>query len=123
MLKLSIQCTTFESDYSVCTSRSSENICSSKSRRSGKRRDWMKLSLPPKLVENLVWVPVISLCKIFIRSYMFDALLCHNWPFSPPNHRTLRITLLCLGILVIGFRVANSYQVNWVHEFFQYMII
>jgi hypothetical protein len=104
MLKLSIQRTTqhaetqhsmhnttFESNYSTCTSRSSENICSSKSRRLGKRQDRMKLSLPPKLVENLVWVPVISLCKIFIRRYMFDALLCHNWPFLPPNHRTLWI--------------------------------
>jgi predicted proteasome-type protease len=36
----------------------------------------MKLSLPSKLVENLVWVPVILLCKIFILSYMFDVLLC-----------------------------------------------
>jgi hypothetical protein len=37
----------------------------------------MKLSLPPKLVEKLVWVPVISFCKIFIPSYTFDdALLC-----------------------------------------------
>jgi hypothetical protein len=26
----------------------------------------MKLSLQPKLVERLVWVPVISFCKIFI---------------------------------------------------------
>jgi hypothetical protein len=26
----------------------------------------MKLSLQPKLVEKLVWVPVILLCKIFI---------------------------------------------------------
>ncbi len=25
---------------------------------------------------------------------MFDALLCRNWPFSPPNRVTLRITLL-----------------------------
>ncbi len=34
-------------------------------------------SLPPKLVEKLVWVPVISLCTIFIPSYTgFDALVC-----------------------------------------------
>jgi hypothetical protein len=33
-------------------------------------------SLPPKLVEKLVWVPVISLCEISIPSYRFDALLC-----------------------------------------------
>jgi hypothetical protein len=38
----------------------------------------MKLSLPPKLVEQLVWVPVIFFCKIFIPSYGFDGLLCQN---------------------------------------------
>jgi hypothetical protein len=43
----------------------------------------MKLSLPPKFVENLVWVPIIWFCKIFIPSYGFDALLCRNWRFSP----------------------------------------
>jgi hypothetical protein len=49
----------------------------------------MKLMLPPKLVEKLVWVPVILLCKIFIHSYTFDALLCQNWSFSAPNRETL----------------------------------
>jgi hypothetical protein len=34
----------------------------------------MKLSLPPKLVEKLVWVPLISFCNIFIPSYTFDAV-------------------------------------------------
>ncbi len=33
-------------------------------RRSGKMKHGMKLSLPPKLVEKLVWVSVISFCKI-----------------------------------------------------------
>jgi hypothetical protein len=54
----------------------------------------MKLSLPPKFVEKLVWVPVISFCKIFIPRYPFDALLCRNWMFSAPNRLTLRITRL-----------------------------
>ncbi len=48
-------------------------------------KDRMKLSLPSKLAEKLVSVPVISFSKIFIRSYMFNALLCPNWPFSLPN--------------------------------------
>jgi hypothetical protein len=82
----------------------------------------MQLSLLPKLVEKLVWVPVISFCTLFIPSYAFDALsfctlfipsyafdalsfctlfipsyafdalLCRTLPFSPPNHVTLRIT-------------------------------
>jgi hypothetical protein len=44
----------------------------------GRRKGRMKLSLPGKLVEKLVWVPVISFYKIFnfIPSYVFDALLC-----------------------------------------------
>jgi hypothetical protein len=34
--------------------------------------------------KKLVWVPVISFCKIFIPSYTFDALFfCPNWPFWP----------------------------------------
>jgi hypothetical protein len=60
----------------------------------GKRNCRMKLSLPPKLVEKLVWVPVISFCRIFIPSYTFDALLCQNWSFSPPNRLTLWTTLM-----------------------------
>jgi hypothetical protein len=59
-----------------------KNICSS----SGGAR-WRKMkdrndSLPPKLLEKLVWVPVISLRNIFIPSYWFDGLLCRNWPIS-----------------------------------------
>jgi len=30
----------------------------------------------------------------FIPGYTFDALLCQNWPFLPPNRLTLRITFL-----------------------------
>ncbi len=52
----------------------------------------MQLSLLPKLVEKLVWVPVTSFCTLFIPSYAFDGLLCRTLPFSPPNHVTLRIT-------------------------------
>jgi hypothetical protein len=33
----------------------------------------MILSLPAKLVEKLVCVPIISFCKIFIPSHKFDA--------------------------------------------------
>jgi hypothetical protein len=51
-----------------------------------------------KLVEKLLWVPIISFCKIFIPSYVFDALLCRNWPFSPPNHLTIWITLLYIEL-------------------------
>ncbi len=32
--------------------------------------------------KKLIWVSVISLCKIFIPSHAFHALLCGNWLFS-----------------------------------------
>jgi hypothetical protein len=51
----------------------------------------MKLRLLPKLVEKIVWIAVISFCKIFIPSYAFDNLF---WLFSPPNHMMLWVTLL-----------------------------
>jgi hypothetical protein len=63
--------------------------------RPGKSKEGMKLSLPPKLVEKLVWVPVISFL-----SYAFDALLCPNWPFSPPNRLVLRMTLIFENSLI-----------------------
>jgi hypothetical protein len=43
-------------------------------RRSGERKDRMKRSLQPKLVEKLVWVPVISFCNISIPSSGFDLM-------------------------------------------------
>jgi hypothetical protein len=65
----------------------------------------MKLSLlPPKLVEKLVWVPVIRRCKIFIPSYVFDVLLYRNWPFSALNHLTLQMTLI---YIVVPFQVRH----------------
>jgi hypothetical protein len=53
-------------------------------RRSSKRKDRMKLSLSPKLVEKRVWVPVISFCRIFIPSYTGDALVCKPKPILTP---------------------------------------
>jgi hypothetical protein len=49
MLKLSIQCTRFESNCSSC-----EKYMYEQCRRSGKRKHRMKLSLPPKSAEKLV---------------------------------------------------------------------
>ncbi len=55
-----------------------------------KQERQMKLSWPPKLVEKLVWVPEILLCKNFHSQL-------HVWcpimrPFSPANRVTLHIT-------------------------------
>jgi hypothetical protein len=70
----------------------------------------MKLSWSPKLVEKLVWVPVILHCRIFIPSYAFDALFCWNWPFSPYNRETLRITLILENCRHVSF---CSPLTNW----------
>jgi hypothetical protein len=65
MLKLSIQCTRFETNYSSCTVRSNEIIRSSSGGGSGKRKDRMKLSLPPKLMVFSVSSPVELLMYVF----------------------------------------------------------
>ncbi len=60
--------------------------------------------------KKLVWVPVISCCKNFIHSYTFDALLCRNWPLSPPNRLTLRIIIVS-HIVCFNERL-NLYQIS-----------
>ncbi len=65
MLKLSTYCTRFQTNYNSCTGKSSE-ICVAAVEALRKKERQMKLSLPPKLLEKLVWVSVISLSKIFI---------------------------------------------------------
>jgi hypothetical protein len=54
----------FEGNYSSYTDRSREDIYSSSGGAREKGKRVMKLSLPSKMVEQLVWVPVISFCKI-----------------------------------------------------------
>ncbi len=80
MLKLSILCTRFESNYSSCTVKIYVPVVW---RRLEKWKDGTKVSLPPKFVEKLVWVPVISFCKISFPVTHLMPILCPNWPFSP----------------------------------------
>ncbi len=43
-------------------------------------------SLSPNLSEKLVWVPVISLCKIFIPvRHLMPYYYCRNWSFLAPD--------------------------------------
>jgi hypothetical protein len=54
MIKLGIECTKFERNYSTCTGRSSENICNSSGgaqENSLLKKKKAKLSLSPKLME------------------------------------------------------------------------
>jgi hypothetical protein len=57
--------------------------------RKKERKRKMKLSLPPNLLakKTSLGPNYFLFVKNFIPSYAFDALLCHNWPFSPPPQR------------------------------------
>ncbi len=67
----------------------------------------MKLSLPPKLVEKLVWVPIIWLCKIFIPSYAFDALL----PDFTDNSFVCNKSVALLVQFFSSLKQNNSHQI------------
>jgi hypothetical protein len=64
-LKMKYWCTRLKINYSSCTGKSSE--------------EEMKLSLPPKLMEKLVWVPVIWFCEI-------SFLVTHLMPYYDGTH-------------------------------------
>ncbi len=68
----------------------------------------MKLSLPPKLVEKLVWVLVILFVK-FHSQLRVDALLLPKLAvLSPPNRLTLRITLMTQHKLYITMHILSQ---------------
>jgi hypothetical protein len=50
-----------------------------------------------KIGEKSSLAPTYFACEIFIPSYAI-ILLCQNWPFSPPNRRTLWLTLSLMGL-------------------------
>jgi hypothetical protein len=85
-----------ESDHSSCTDREAVKIYVTAVRRStGKRKHRMKLSLRPKLVENLVWVPC------------WTWLLQHRFIIQPSTAITSKETwLLCSFLMIcIGVQV------------------
>jgi hypothetical protein len=57
----------------------------------------MKLNLPPKLVEKLIWVPVISFLLISFPVTHWMAYYAETGLSRPPNRLTLQITLLSLN--------------------------
>jgi hypothetical protein len=64
-------------------------------RRSGKRKEGMKLSLPPNLVEKTsLGRQIFRFVKFHFELSFRCPILCRNWPFSPPNRLTLPITLM-----------------------------
>ncbi len=52
-------------------------------RKKGKRGD--ETQFPTKIGGKTSLGPSYFVLSNFIPSYAFDALLCRDWPFSPPN--------------------------------------
>jgi hypothetical protein len=62
------------------------------------REKGMKLNLPTKLVEKLVWVPLISFCKI---PFPVMHLMANYAETGRPNRLTLQIILLKHGLRIL----------------------
>jgi len=99
----------------VLLARSRKNICSSNGGTEEKGKTEWNSVCHQNCWRQLVWVPVILLCKIFIPSYVFDALLlCWNWPFSPPNNsRTSWIITLLFTFTFVSFPYPS---IGYYHE-------
>jgi hypothetical protein len=79
---------------------------------SRKRKERMKLSFSQKLVQKLVWVPVIWFCKISF-PVMHLILFCRNWPFSPPNFMFSILSFLLHICSCLHFPSALSLCTIW----------
>jgi hypothetical protein len=64
MLKISISCTRFETNYSSCTGRSSESIYVAALEVVRKKERHDETQFTPKLLEKLVWVQVKTAGKL-----------------------------------------------------------
>jgi hypothetical protein len=88
MLKLSIYCARFETNYSTCTSGSSENICSSSGgaalRKKGRQDE---TQFTTKMNGFLSFTPPLNANVLFCRLF-FDLTLCTT---------KLRVLGLCLS--------------------------
>jgi hypothetical protein len=81
----------------------------------------MKLGLLPKLVEKLVWVQVISFCKIsFPVTHLMMAYYDETDGSRTPNRLTLRITLLYTKdlkmMIIFENRLSEDFENRWVNE-------
>jgi hypothetical protein len=92
-----ISCTRFESNYSSCTGRSTETICSNIAGAREKGNTGWNSVYYQNWWKKLVWVAVTSCCTIFIPSYAFDALLCSWSPDLQDNSNVQLLIELNLG--------------------------
>jgi hypothetical protein len=73
--------------------------------------------LPPKLVEKLVSVFVISFCKIFIPSYAFDALFLYERSEANPWKNTCFVPFHVFFWKYIEIIIImNNYILNYIHN-------
>jgi len=77
MLNLSVECTRFERNYSSCTGRISENLCSSSGGAQEKKKDWVKLLSfpPPPLNANVLFCRFcfnLTLCMLQLRELVLS---------------------------------------------------
>ncbi len=73
---------------------------------SGKRKGGMKLNLRPKLVENQVWVPVISFCKISLSVTHLMAYYVETGCSRPVN------------FCIVNHDISSGWQLWWFSELF-----
>jgi hypothetical protein len=89
MLNLSVECTRFERNYSSCTGRISENLCSRSGGAREKKKDRVKVRMVSWVSPH--WMLNVSFCRFF-----FHLTLCmtelRNWCCL---FLTLRISLIC----------------------------
>jgi hypothetical protein len=69
-----------------------------------KKKGRMKVNLPPKLVENLVWVPVISFCKNFI---LFTRLMPYYVKIGRSHPKSRDFTNNSIALKIFTTIVAN----------------
>jgi hypothetical protein len=96
-------------NYSSCTGRSSENICSSSGGAQEKGKTRCNSSLPPKLVEKLLFRFVKFSFQV-TRLMSYYAETGHSRPLI--IRQTLQITLLCKKNFGGSLRIKTSHYSN-----------
>jgi hypothetical protein len=87
---------------------STQNICSSSGGAQGKKKEEMKLSLLAKLVEKLVWVLLISFCKISFPIKHLMAYYAETGSSCPPP-QTNRLTLRITSLKLFNFNIKSNF--------------
>ncbi len=84
-------------------------------RRSGKRKDRMKLSLPPKLMDFWVWIPPLNVVNVLFCRFFFEShpVYIQTQGSGAVFFLTLRITLILHEIGKIDSRLMPNYVLSF----------